>query len=109
MKVDHINALQVGEIYRVEVPSQNFWMVGKVIIPNNGDNSKNTFRGNAIIINSKGEFKECGWCYHSEPERTYQPATPEEKYWLEQCIEKGEYISKDEIDFSKMTINYEIY
>jgi len=93
-----MESLIKGEIYKVT--DGNFWMIGKVIKPNNGDNEKNGIeRGIAIYVSSikdhfQGKFiiKEDVWCYYHPPHRKYQLATPKERYWLECCIEVNKYI-----------------
>jgi len=107
------NALKKGETYFVwdgEESNPTFFMIGKVTLPNNGDNL-GSYRGEATTISSESQFrKDSGWAYYDQT-RKFRIATPEEKYWLECCIEKNEYIPKNKIDFTKCKLNpnYEIY
>lgn len=97
-----------GQVYHIQT-SNNFWMIGRVSIGNNGDNNGG-LRGQALDkIDSVSCFeKNRDWCYKSS-DRDYRLATPEEIYWLDQCIEAGKFIQKEHIDFSKIQNNYEIY
>lgn len=103
-----IEKLIEGQVYHIQTNS-SFWMIGRVSIGNNGDNNGG-LRGQALHkIDSSSLFeKNRTWCYKSSY-RNYRLATPEEIYWLDKCIKADKFISKNEIDFSKMTQTYEIY
>ena len=84
-----------GEVYRVE--DGNFWMIGIVTLPNNGDNDGGSKRGNATYITSVKEVKvDQAWAYQSNYGRTYKLATPEEKHWLESCVKLDKFITFEE-------------
>jgi len=102
-----LHKLVEGEIYKITDPSEgeNFWMIGKVLIPNNGDNDKFNQRGNATFISSERIFyHNRSWCYASK-DRRFEIASWEEKQWLLECIELGRFIP-----FSRIkNLSYEIY
>ena len=84
-----------GEVYRVE--DGNFWMIGIVTLPNNGDNDGSSKRGNATYIASVKKIKvDQSWAYQSNYGRTYRLATSEEKHWLLECIKLNKFISYEE-------------
>ena len=94
------------------VKDGGFWMIGKVSIGNNGDNTEKSLRGKVYYsITSQNYINgESVWCYQDEG-RTFRKATPEEIFWLETCVENRKFIKKSKINFTLMNIEpqYEIY
>ena len=88
--------LKDGEIYYVST-TYGFWMIGLVTKSNNGDNSCDSFRGNATYIDKEEEelIKDSSWCYEAF-DRTYRLATSEEKHWLNEAIRLNKFITFEE-------------
>lgn len=85
-----IEKLIEGETYYVKF--HDFWMIGIVTLPNNGNNTRDVLRCNATLINSDREFKnDISWCYKS-PNRTYRLATELEKHQLQCSISANRYV-----------------
>ena len=98
-----------GKTYYIEDIPSNFFMIGLVENPNNGDN-KGSLRGTATYITKGNEFRlKSVWAYYEEGSRTYRLANSEEKFWLMECIKANKFIGKDMIDFSNLIPTYEIY
>ena len=99
--------LKDGEIYYVST-TYGFWMIGLVTKSNNGDNSCDSFRGNATYIDKKEEelIKDSSWCYEAF-DRTYRLATSEEKHWLNTCIKLDKFITFEEAMKTFVTEYYE--
>ena len=99
--------LKDGEIYYVST-TYGFWMIGLVTKSNNGDNSCDSFRGNATYIDKEEEelIKDSSWCYEAF-DRTYRLATLEEKHWLETCIKVDKFITFEEAMKTFVTEYYE--
>lgn len=98
-----VDLLEKGKYYRIEDPSYdpNFFMIGKVTLPNNDQNDSSGYRGNATFINnlySDLNIDRC-WCYSDSYCRNAKPATQQEIDWLEACIKENKYIQLD--DFLK--------
>jgi len=102
--------LIIGEIYYVS--TNNFWMIGLVTKSNNGDNSYDSFRGNATYISKDEDFnKDESWCYEAIG-RIYRLASSEEKHWLNECIKLDKFITFEEAmktfipEYVECTIQY---
>lgn len=81
------NGLIKGEIY---YHNSNYEWISKYISTKDG----NVLDGGSIEINEK-EFYDGGICWSIEEfKKGLRPATQEEKYWLNACIEAGKYIEK---------------
>ena len=99
--------LKDGEIYYVST-TYGFWMIGLVTKSNNGDNSCDSFRGNATYIDKEEEelIKDSSWCYEAF-DRTYRLATSEEKHWLNEAIRLNKFITFEEAMKTFVTEYYE--
>ena len=84
--------LQEGEVYYVSDPGLgSFWMIGKAT--SSFRINSDGYRSEATFITARKEFNAKTWAYKLS-QRTYRLATPEEVYWLEQCIEAKAYVEK---------------
>ena len=93
-----IESLEENCYYKVV--EDEFWMVGKVSVGNNGNSNENLLRGRChYLIDSDEEFvKNRNWCY-KDTNRTYQKLSPnsDEVQWLEACNKANKYIPKEEV------------
>lgn len=96
--------LQEGRVYYIR--ERNFFMIGKVIIGNNGANEADILRGNANFISSGKDYSHNGsWSYKSR-NRDYRFAIEEEENWLNDCMECGKFIKRD---ITKVLMIYSIF
>lgn len=82
-----------------KVVEDEFWMVGKVSVGNNGDNDEDSLRGEChyLIASNEKFITNDDWCYKGT-NRTYQKLSPnsDEVQWLEACNKANKYIPKEE-------------
>jgi len=86
--------MEEGKYYKVE-DSGGFWMIG-IALSNGRLDDDGYYRSKAQFINKGCYNKNADWSYGGNGQkRTYREATNEEIGWLEYCIEKNKYMSKE--------------
>jgi len=88
--------MEVGKHYRVYDTKGEFWIIFKPLIGGQLDPDNEYRCDEGYTITSTEMFSNNGCCYKSvNGSRDYCEATEEEAGWLEYCIEKNKYMSKE--------------